>query len=61
MLNLESYKRCLMALYDDEHGTELIEWVMLTVIVALAGYTILTAVPGRLSDAFEHVLRRFVR
>ncbi|MBN1399962.1 MAG: hypothetical protein JXA74_03945 [Anaerolineae bacterium] len=50
-----------MALYSDERGTELIEWMLLTVIVALAGYTILTTIPGRLSDAFEHVLRRFVR
>jgi hypothetical protein len=61
MLDFHRCKQCLVALYGDERGTELIEWMLLTVIVGLAGYTILASVPKQLSDVFEHVLRRFVR
>ena len=60
MLPVEKRGKGLDAFYDDELGAELVEWMLLTLIVGLAGAGVLELVRGELSGAFERILGGFL-
>ena len=51
----------ITGLWRDEHGAELVEWVVLTLVVGLAGYAAILAARQELTAAFGRLLGRFVR
>ncbi|MCD6519102.1 MAG: hypothetical protein J7M05_04160 [Anaerolineae bacterium] len=55
-----SHSGSIWALWADERGAELVEWVALTLIVALASYAILITIRDRLAAVWGTILRRFL-
>jgi Flp pilus assembly pilin Flp len=53
-------KNGLKQLYTDETGAEMVEWAILTLLVALAGYAMLLVIRGQLDDVFNRLLDRFI-
>jgi Flp pilus assembly pilin Flp len=47
--------------FGDQHGAELVEWSILTVLVVVVGYAILVSVREEASALFTRLLLRFFR
>ena len=43
-----------------EQGSETVEWALVTLVVALAGWVALIAVRGELGKMFDNVLKSFL-
>lgn len=50
----------LQRFYDDEAGLEMIEWVVVTLLVAIAGWAVLIEVRDTLGEVMTVVLDRFL-
>jgi len=51
---------CLGRFYADESGAELVEWLLVTLLVALAGYGVLQLIVRHLGPMFSDLINDFL-